>query len=52
MNMNVFLGMMEREEKKKNEYILPLNVVLGFFFDEADAFQHICDIVDPPLLNT
>lgn len=29
----------------------PLDVVLGLLLDEVDAFQDVCDVVDPSLLH-
>lgn len=37
--------------EKDNEHLHPLNVVLGFFLNEMDAFQYIGDIVNPPFLH-
>lgn len=29
---------------------LPLDAVLGFFLDQANTFQHVGDVVNPPFL--
>ena len=36
---------------KTKLHSLPLYAVFGFLFYEADALQHICDVVNPPLLS-
>ena len=30
---------------------LPLDVILGLLYDQVDPLQHICDVIDPPLLH-
>ena len=35
----------------KNMCVLPADVVLGLLFDEADALEHVCNVIDAALLH-
>ena len=47
----LFLALLLHLLASLRAWAVPANVVLLYFANKADAFEHVCDIVDPAFLD-